>query len=76
LLNVAENQHQLATVIGHEIAHVTARHSAARVSTQLATQMGVSVLAQTTGMDPGLIGMGARACLPALILLSLATWRC
>ncbi len=59
LLNVAENQHQLATVIGHEVAHVTARHSAARVSTQLATQMGVSVLAQTTGMDPGLIGMGA-----------------
>ncbi|MEX0738583.1 MAG: M48 family metallopeptidase [Pseudohongiella sp.] len=60
LLNVAENQHQLATVVGHEIAHVTARHSAARVSNQLATQMGISVLAQTTGMDPGLIGMGAN----------------
>ncbi|MDO8908416.1 MAG: M48 family metallopeptidase [Pseudohongiella sp.] len=59
LLNVAENQHQLATVVGHEIAHVTARHSAARVSNQLATQMGVSVLAQTTGMDPALISMGA-----------------
>jgi len=59
LLNVAENQHQLATVVGHEIAHVTARHSAARVSNQLATQMGVSVIAQTTGMDPGLINMGA-----------------
>lgn len=60
LLNVAENQHQLATVVGHEVAHVTARHSAARVSNQLATQMGVSVLAQTTGMDPGMIGMGAN----------------
>lgn len=59
LLNVAENEHQLATVIGHEIAHVIARHSAARVSNQLATQMGVSVLAQTTGMSPQLIGMGA-----------------
>lgn len=59
LLNVAENQHQLATVVGHEIAHVTARHSAARVSNQLATQMGVSVIAQTTGMDPGLISAGA-----------------
>ena len=59
LLDVAENQHQLSAVVGHEVAHVTARHSAARVSTQLATQMGVSVLAQTTGMDPGLIGMGA-----------------
>jgi len=60
LLNVAENQHQLATVIGHEIAHVTARHSAARVSSQLATQLGVSVLARGTGMDPQVIGMGAN----------------
>lgn len=59
LLRVAENQHQLAAVVGHEIAHVTARHSAARVSNQLATQLGVSVLAQGTGMDPRLIGMGA-----------------
>ncbi|MGB5490182.1 MAG: M48 family metalloprotease, partial [Woeseiaceae bacterium] len=27
ILEVTENQHQLAAVIGHEIAHVTARHS-------------------------------------------------
>lgn len=59
LLKVAENQHQLATVIGHEIAHVIARHSAARVSTQLATQLGVSVVSQTTGISPQLISMGA-----------------
>ncbi len=59
LLRVAENQHQLAAVIGHEIAHVTARHSAARVSSQMATQLGVSVLATTTRMDPRVIGMGA-----------------
>lgn len=37
LLKVAENQHQLATVIGHEIAHVLADHSNERMSqTQLA----------------------------------------
>lgn len=59
LLRAAENQHQLAAVMGHEVAHVTARHSAARVSNQLATQMGVSVLAGATRMDPQLIGMGA-----------------
>ncbi|MFA5630474.1 MAG: M48 family metallopeptidase [Porticoccaceae bacterium] len=59
LLRAAENQHQLAAVIGHEIAHVTARHSAARVSNQLATQMGVSVVAAGTGVNPQLIGMGA-----------------
>ena len=32
ILDVTENQHQLAAVIGHEIAHVTARHSNERAS--------------------------------------------
>lgn len=35
LLAVAKDQSQLATVIGHEVAHVLARHSAERVSAQL-----------------------------------------
>ena len=30
LLNVAKNQDQLATVIGHEVAHVLSRHGAER----------------------------------------------
>lgn len=60
LLGVAENQHQLAAVVGHEIAHVLANHSAARVSSQLATQLGVSVLSGVTGMSPQVIGMGAQ----------------
>ena len=34
LLGVATNQDQLATVLGHEVAHVVARHSNERVSTQ------------------------------------------
>lgn len=59
LFKAAENQHQLAAVIGHEIAHVVARHSAAQVSNQLATQLGVSVVAAGTGVNPQLIGMGA-----------------
>jgi predicted Zn-dependent protease len=63
LLEVAENQHQLAAVIGHEIAHVIANHSAARVSNQLAAQLGASVLAGATGMNPDLIGMGAQVLL-------------
>ncbi|MBT8102389.1 MAG: M48 family metallopeptidase [Gammaproteobacteria bacterium] len=32
ILEVTENQHQLGAVIGHEIAHVTARHSNERAS--------------------------------------------
>ncbi|WP_370306154.1 M48 family metallopeptidase [Sinimarinibacterium flocculans] len=60
LLEVAENQHQLAAVIGHEVAHVLAGHSAARVSNQMAAQLGVAVLAGSTGMSPDMIGMGAN----------------
>ena len=59
LLDLAENQHQVAAVIGHEVAHVIARHHAARVSSQLATQLGVSVAAGSTGVDPRVISMGA-----------------
>ncbi len=60
LLKVAENQHQLAAVVGHEVAHVLAGHSAARVSNQMAAQLGVAVVAGATGMSPDMIGMGAN----------------
>ncbi|WP_223788048.1 M48 family metallopeptidase [Marinicella meishanensis] len=43
LLNVAQNQSQLATVIGHEIAHVLWRHGDQRVSAQLLAQAGLQV---------------------------------
>lgn len=45
MLAVAQDQHQLAAVIGHEIAHVLARHANERMSTSLATQTGLSVAA-------------------------------
>ncbi|MGH8468701.1 MAG: M48 family metallopeptidase [Gammaproteobacteria bacterium] len=60
LLKVTENQDQLAAVIGHEVAHVIAGHSAARVSNDLAANLGASVLGSTTGIDPQLIGVGAN----------------
>lgn len=60
LIKVAETPDQLAAVIGHEIAHVHARHSAARVSNQLVAQLGIAVLAGSTGYNPELIGMGAN----------------
>lgn len=43
LLDVAETPSQLAAVIGHEIAHVLARHGAERVSLQVAAQTGLQV---------------------------------
>lgn len=43
LLKVAENQHQLATVIGHEIAHVMANHSNERLSRSKVTNIGLAL---------------------------------
>lgn len=49
ILTVTENQHQLATVIGHEIAHVTARHSASRAMSSELTNLGINALAVILG---------------------------
>lgn len=43
LLDVAENQHQLAAVIGHEIGHVIAEHSNERVSSNMMIGLGLQV---------------------------------
>lgn len=68
LLAVAENQHQLATVIGHEVAHVTAEHGNERLSTSFATQTGLE-LASVIAADPNslssrtamaMLGVGAQ----------------
>ncbi|WP_020650957.1 M48 family metallopeptidase [Solimonas variicoloris] len=60
LLKVATTQDQLAAVIGHEISHVLAGHSAARVSNQMAAQFGTVLLSAGTGLSPDLIGTGAQ----------------
>jgi predicted Zn-dependent protease len=60
LLRAAQTPGQLAAVIGHEIAHVVAGHSAARVSNQMATQFGAQIFSAATGMGGDLIGLGAN----------------
>lgn len=66
LLGVAENQHQLAAVVGHEIAHVLADHGNERVSTQFATQAGLELAgAVASGTAHGnqvmaALGLGAQ----------------
>ena len=60
LLKVASSQDQLAAVIGHEVAHVLAGHSASRVSNGIATQFGMQIFSATTGYNPELIGIGAN----------------
>lgn len=68
LLTAAKNQDQLAAVLGHEVAHVLARHGNERVSTQLATEQAAALIgAWAGGQDPskrtmvmGLLGVGAQ----------------
>lgn len=51
MLGVAENQGQLATVIGHEVAHVVARHGAERYSQQLAAAGASTAAALAVGSN-------------------------
>jgi predicted Zn-dependent protease len=51
LLNAAQNQHQLATVIGHEVAHVLAQHGNERMSTSFAADTGLQLVSTLAG-DP------------------------
>ncbi|WP_104204489.1 M48 family metallopeptidase [Billgrantia saliphila] len=67
LLDIAENQDQLASVIGHEIGHVLASHANERVSTQTSTQLALSILSSASGLEgPGgeqlmsALGLGAQ----------------
>ena len=67
LLKVAQNQNQLATVLGHEVAHVLANHSNERVSTHYAMQTGVQPMvkrfsgASTASQERALAVLGVGA---------------
>jgi len=67
LLNYAKNQDQLAAVVGHEVAHVIAKHGNERVSNQMATQAGLDIATVFLGGGQGesneliLAGLGLGA---------------
>ena len=56
LLSLVQNDDQLATVIGHEVGHVVARHAAERYSTQAASQFGIGAAQQVAGQRAHAIG--------------------
>lgn len=56
ILPLTRDDAGLATVIGHEIAHVMARHGAERMSQQVAIDLGGRALSAALGSDAGIYG--------------------
>lgn len=63
LLKVAENQDQLAAVLGHEVAHVLADHGNERISTAFAAQSGLQLVSAISGAGNSATGQQAMALL-------------
>ena len=57
LLPVTQNEASLAIVLGHEIAHAVARHSAEQMSTKMKQQYGLQIGSAIAGA----VGVGATA---------------
>ena len=53
IFNVAKNQDELAAVLGHEIGHVVARHHEERITRQMETQTGLSLISALLGARYG-----------------------
>lgn len=67
LLKVAKDQHQLAAVIGHEVAHVTQQHGNERVSQAFVAEGGLAVASAAIGtqgtkhdLAMAALGLGAQ----------------
>lgn len=53
LLSLAQNEDELASVLAHEIGHVTGRHQAERSTTHVLTALGTGIVAAVVG-EPGI----------------------
>lgn len=70
MMDFTDNDDQVAAIMGHEVGHVTGKHAAERVSTQMAGQLAVAggtILAGSQGAKRcnGLTGTQRNNCLGA-----------
>jgi predicted Zn-dependent protease len=61
IVDLAENDDQIATVMGHEVAHALARHGAERMSHQMLSNIGMQVLAVALEVPLEYQGLYAQA---------------
>ncbi len=66
IAKTAQNSHALAAVMGHEVAHATARHGGERMSQGVMTQIGMSAASiglsnnKHAGLIMGALGVGTQ----------------
>ncbi len=66
MIALVSSQDELAVVLAHELAHVVAGHGNERVSTQMATELGINLIAASAGANvnpsrmAALLGAGAQ----------------
>lgn len=67
LIDLVDNQDQLASVLGHEVAHVLAKHSNERMSQKMGAQMGITLISAVAAPQTlmgqtalSLLGVGAQ----------------
>ena len=68
ILPITRDDAGLAAVLGHEIAHVIARHSAERLSRQLALEKGAEWLGGAAGVSPQITQAGSAILIGAIQL--------
>jgi predicted Zn-dependent protease len=70
LFRVAQNDDQLAAVIGHEVAHTAARHAAERYSQTALAQVGLGIAGQAVQSRAAMQALGLGAQVGALLPFS------
>jgi len=68
ILPITRDEAGLAVVLGHEVSHVMARHSAERVSEQLGLQLGAQMVGAVLGVSPEVTRMGGQLLVNMLLL--------